>query len=113
MNVMAVNLKLQKWAKAFFCAFLIYLAMYLAVYLLLTLNGAYIPVASGRIRLNFGWAILDTYEWEPKGLVWFDHLNMVNTGGLFYEYLIKLDRAYWHTNIDMYPPDYWTKPENR
>lgn len=77
--------------------------VYLGAYIILSLAGGYRAAASGRVRLPYGFAFQDTYEWQPR----FGHLNRRTRidgtrdwegdliGFVFFP-LICLDHGFWH-----------------
>lgn len=74
--------------------------IYVTLYIVLTVNGKYTLLASGRNAIgDTGVPIRDTYVWFPLGVAY--SLHEYSALGLLYFPLISFDRSMFHKNINV------------
>ena len=82
---------------------LVFLFLYIGSYAIFSYFGSYLPTQSGTVRYDFGLAVTDVQQWQPKFI--YGHLFRTidekltyhgNTMGIVYAPLVILDQKYIH-----------------
>jgi hypothetical protein len=82
---------------------------YVASYVVLASRGDWHASQSGRLRYSFGFAVTDIVRWQPACADWepfrdvYGHdASRGNVLGFFYSPLIRIDRAWFHPDRQLF-----------
>lgn len=77
--------------------------LYGGIYILLSVNGKYMPVITGKVRYGHGLGIFDVRMWQPKYIIFAKQYGFsqkakysYNLLGFLYFPLVYLDQNYIH-----------------